>query len=75
MASSDVTADLSSLEADRDESPDGRNIDEVVGATVEEATNTDGAPEQPKDHLHDRGPENLSIDLYDTLQILVIDGH
>ena len=75
MASSDLSADLSSLEADRDESPDGRNVDEILEATIEEATNSDGTPEDPKDHLHDRGPENLLIDLYDALQILAMDGH
>jgi len=75
MATSDLSADLSSLEADRYESPDGRNVDEILEATIEDATNSDGTTEESKEYLHGRGPENLPIDLYDALQILAVDGH
>lgn len=63
MATSDLSAALSSLEAYRDESPDGRNVAEILEATIEEATHSDGNTEEPKEYLHGRGPGNLPIEL------------
>ena len=65
MATSEISARLSSLEADEDEDADGRNVDEILEATVEQLENQEGSDEeQLRELLNNRNLDKLPTEMY-----------
>lgn len=63
MADSDLSAHLSLLDVDDDENSDGRNVDEILEATLEEAADPPGTEEGLKEYISRRHLEHLPVNL------------